>query len=215
MMARGIGTRPAYSLRAALWAAVLALVVTPAAAGKSYRWVDEDGNVHYGDRMPADASRSEHAVIDDSGTVREQHRSADEEEAERAQQQRQNAGKDEAQARRDRMLRETFTSEGDLLRMRDRRVEAVDAKIAVVEHQVEQLETQRQSYVDHLASVREAASEDSPAVQSALERLARVDKRLEGRRAVLAELRAQRERIIEQFATDLERFRELKAARGN
>lgn len=202
---------------ATLAAAGLVLAASTVAAGKTYRWVDEDGEVHYGDRMPADASRSEHAVIDDSGVVREQQRSADEEDAERERQRASEEAPEQAEARsrRDRMLLETFTEEEDLVRMRDRRLEAIDARIAVVDHQLEQLRTQRESYADHLDSVRAAATEDSYAVKSARERLERVEKRIEGRRATLADLRTRREDIAAEFAADLERFRELEAARGD
>lgn len=37
--------------------AVLALVCAPAAAGEIYRWVDEAGRVHYGDRPVDDQAR--------------------------------------------------------------------------------------------------------------------------------------------------------------
>lgn len=33
---------------------LLLLVVTPLAAGELYKWVDEDGTVHFSDRKPAD-----------------------------------------------------------------------------------------------------------------------------------------------------------------
>ena len=185
-------------------------------AGKLYRWVDEDGEVHYGDRMPADASRNEHAVMDESGVVREQRRSADDEAAERERARAEEEGsraQAEAQERHDRMLLETFASEEELLRMRDRRVEAVDARIAVVEHQLEDLRAERREHQAHLDSIRSATTEDAPARKMARRRIDRTEQRIEQVRARLETLEAQREEIEERFAADLERFRELEAAR--
>lgn len=67
------------------WVFVAVLIVLPALsqAGNSnpiYRWVDEDGTVHYGDTVPDrykdSATRKpelkEHPVIDVDGTIREQ-----------------------------------------------------------------------------------------------------------------------------------------------
>jgi hypothetical protein len=35
---------------------LLLLAVTPLAAGELYKWVDEDGTVHFSDRKPADGA---------------------------------------------------------------------------------------------------------------------------------------------------------------
>lgn len=46
----------------------LALIPLSAQAGKLYRWVDAEGNVHYGDAPPADAKQVETKKLSDAAT---------------------------------------------------------------------------------------------------------------------------------------------------
>lgn len=49
---------------------VLAMAVSPADAGKIYKWVDEQGHVHYGSEKPAEATAENMRVnTDKTGTV--------------------------------------------------------------------------------------------------------------------------------------------------
>ena len=48
-------------------AAVLALADTSKGGSVSYRWVDENGVVHYGDRVPPQYSQKETSVINSQG----------------------------------------------------------------------------------------------------------------------------------------------------
>ena len=51
-------------------AAVAALLITaPALAAKVYRWVDEDGNVHYTESLPPERGDAGHDVLNDQGLV--------------------------------------------------------------------------------------------------------------------------------------------------
>lgn len=200
----------------ALAAAGLVLAFQGAPAGELYRWVDDDGNVHYGDRMPAEATDDEHAVMDDQGVVREERRSAAEEERDRERERTEEAQRRQAesQSRRDHVLLQTFTTEEDLIRTRDRRLEAIDARIGVVEHQMEKLERQRNRHREHLESLRDITTEDAHARELARERIERTESRLETRQATLEDLQQQRRRIADEFDADLERYRELKARRA-
>lgn len=51
-------------------ALVLAMIVTPASAEKIYKWVDEQGNIHYGSDKPVDAPAERMRVnTDKTGAV--------------------------------------------------------------------------------------------------------------------------------------------------
>ena len=47
------------------------LVAMPASAAKLYKWVDEDGKVHYSDKVPPEAIRNEHKQLNEHGVVKE------------------------------------------------------------------------------------------------------------------------------------------------
>lgn len=49
---------------------VLMMAVTPLHA-KLYKWVDEDGKVHYSDKMPPDQIRNAHEELSEHGVVKE------------------------------------------------------------------------------------------------------------------------------------------------
>jgi len=50
---------------------LVVLMVTASASAGIYRWVDEDGKVHFGERPPADASNSDEVVIRNQAPVPE------------------------------------------------------------------------------------------------------------------------------------------------
>lgn len=185
-------------------------------AGKLYRWVDEDGNVHYTDRMPAEASDAAHRVMDDDGIVleekessaaererRRQREAEAEQERHRAQQERQAA---EERRKRDRIIQQTFSTERDIEITRTNRVEAVQVQINIARTGIERLEAQRAGIRQRLDKL----PEDSPAAEAHREQLAKLDARLEQRRADRTQLENQHAEIESRFDRYLERFREMK-----
>lgn len=208
------GTQP----RIAAGACAALLCLTAAAgvgAGKLYRWVDEDGNVHFTDRMPADATKQEHSVMDESGYVLEDKETLEQERAHRAEREAEKAEKArkaeearrirEEQRRRDRIITQTFATERDIHMTRENRVEAVEVQIRIIDQGIERLQKQREQQVERFANF----GEDSTAADNVRSRIddidARLGQRLEHRRSLVA----QRGRIEEKFAHYLERFREL------
>lgn len=204
---------------AALLAALCALPLQPVDAGRFYRWVDEDGNVHYTDRMPAAATDEAHTVIDGSGTVtdrrenlaaeQERQRRADAAEAERLQRTEHERKQAEDRRRDDRIIRQTFTNERDIEMTRENRVSAVQVQINIADHGIARLVEQRGDLETRL----EKLSEVSPTAATIRDQIGAIDERLAQRRAEREELAAKRERIEQRFARYLQRFRELHAER--
>ena len=52
-------------------ATLLVLIFSTTAYGKLYKWVDEDGKVHYSDKMPPDQIKREHQELNQHGVVKE------------------------------------------------------------------------------------------------------------------------------------------------
>lgn len=198
-------------------AAVMLCLLLPADAdaGKLYRWVDEDGNVHYTDRMPADASEAAHRVMgadglvleekDSSAVEREQRRRREaeaERERRRAQQERREA---EERRKQDHIIQQTFSTERDITLTRANRVEAVQVQLNIARHGIERLQAQRADHQQQL----DRLPEDSPAAEINRERIAEIEARLETRRTNRMQLEEQLAEIETRFDRYLERFREL------
>ena len=52
-----------------LAAAVICALISPAGAGALYKWVDENGNVRYSDKIPANQAKQGHSQLNSQGVV--------------------------------------------------------------------------------------------------------------------------------------------------
>jgi hypothetical protein len=188
-------------------------------SGKTYRWVDKDGVVHFGDHVPPEYSSSKRQILNEYGVP-----VASEDGAKTAEQiakEKEQAKKNEAErqkailaARRDQVLLDTYLNVDEIEALRDRRLELIDTQIKVTENYLQGLR-------DILAKLQaEAATfkpySTDPNAPPIDERLAKelsntmdsiilYEKNLEATLARKAD-------VIGQFANDIDRFRELKAA---
>ena len=203
-------------LRIALLAAI-ALAASVAPAQRLYRWVDENGVVHYGDRIPPQYADRDRALLNDQGVTvgKEQGSITPEERAAIEKQQREEAAALEARAetaRRDRMLLETYLSVADIEDLRDRRLELLQSQIDVTENYLDGLRrrldglhaeaSKHKPYTD-----REGASE-VPA-DLALE-ISTTQSSIASYEQTLARTRGDQAKLTAQFNSDIERFKELK-----
>lgn len=200
--------------------AALVLFAVPATAifaQALYRWVDDDGVVHFGDRVPPEyADRSRHrvnqqgvAVGYEEGTLSDEERAVQAEAAAAAEQ----AARDRAEiARRDRMLLDTYLSVEDIERLRDQRLELLDSQIQVTQRYVNNLRERLQRLHAEAARYRPYNdSEDAPPMPVNLER--EITETLGSINVYddsLARTRAEQEQMRANFARDIARFRELR-----
>lgn len=134
-------TQPELTFPRVLLCLVLLGICTTASAAKLYKWVDENGEIRYSDRMPASQAKREHQTLSPQGLVVTTKKAARTEEeinalkdAENALQAKQEAEKreKEAQGKLDRVLLLTFSSEKELSRARDDRIEVLDSVIRLI-----------------------------------------------------------------------------------
>jgi hypothetical protein len=103
-----------------------------------YRWVDKDGIVRYGDRIPPEYANVDRDVLNNQAVTVgfEEGEVTPEEQAEidrlKAIADAEQLARDNA-ARRDRMLLETYISVADIEDLRDRRLELLSSQIKVTE----------------------------------------------------------------------------------
>lgn len=196
--------------------AVAALGCFPAASasvGKLYKWVDEDGQIRYGDHIPAqyaDKSNerlSKHGFVvnttDAAKTVEQL--AEDERLAEIADQQEQ-ARLDSAL--RDRVLLDTFMNEEAMILTRGGKIEAIEANIRLTNARIEKLK-QKLAELNRRAADMERSGKPVPSHLT--KQINEARGQIEHNLAYIKNRQQDKKIIGEQFEADIRRFRELKA----
>lgn len=180
---------------------------------RAYKWKDENGVIHYGDRIPVDAAELEKQIVNDAGVtvdVLRGKRTAEEIAAEKRQieleQQR------ELKRRADAALLATYLSIDEIVMHRDRRVELFQAQARVTELYLRNLKRRLES-LDKLAKQYRPYSTDPDAemidpalsedINTTRQTIARHESNLE-------RFRDNEQQMAARFDGDIVRFKELK-----
>ena len=181
---------------------------------KVYRWVDKNGQVHYGDSVPAEYAEQDRDVLNKQGVKvgREEGTITPEEAAAKAAEDK--AARDEQKRKlRDRVLLQTYQSVQELEVLRDSRLELVDAQLTIQEQSLSNLRAQR-SQIERMAS-RYAPANQEPGAQLLPEELATDLERsaddIATQESNLVRRREERESIRLNFEADIKRYQELRA----
>jgi len=206
------------SLRILLLAAV-ALPVTDALAQQLYRWVDENGVVHYGDRVPPEYADRDRAILNPHGVVIATEEGAlTKEELEALQRQReQEAAALNARAeiaRRDRMLLETYLSVADIESLRDSRLEMLESQVTVTQIYLADLNERLTKLRADAARYKPYSDrEDAPEIPEQLAReIENVETSIASYEQTIERTRDEQARLRAQFDSDIERFKQLKGS---
>ncbi len=173
-----------------------------------YKWVDKNGMTHYGDRIPPEYAKQQREVLNKQGdTVKilEHEKTAAElaEDARKAEIQRQ----EQEQARRDRMLLDTYGSEADMLRARDEQLTNLDGNIRISELSLQNAEKDQKSRKEREAQL----SKDGKPVPPALQRQIReLQAGIDSGKKSLAVRQQERQAIASRFERDILRWRQLR-----
>lgn len=206
--------------RSVAYLLTLALATVPASfalAQKLYRWVDNDGVVHFGDHIPPEFARTDRVILNQHGIAvgfEEGEITAEEQaELDRLQAEAEEEARIKADvARRDRMLLDTYLSVADIEDLRDRRLELLDSQIKVTELYLTNLRKR-------LISLQAEASDYKPYSANpeagdipeflALD-ISRTLASINLYEQTLARTRDDQEGLRSAFELDIERFRVLK-----
>ena len=205
---------------------VLLALAGPLSAATMYKWIDEDGNVRYSDRMPPSQSKQKHQQLNSHGVVistkeaalTDEERAASEElkklqaeeqkrlEEEKAEEARQKAIK----AQEDRVLLLTFASEEEIEHARDNRIEVITSIISLIEASI----VDNQEKLDALqASADKTYVSKGKEIPGGLQqKIEHFTRKIENRNAQLEAKNSERDKIRAKYETDLERYRSLKSA---
>ncbi len=199
----------ALALCTSLW-----LSVTSLHAGKLYKWVDDTGQIRYGDRIPPQYAKKSNETLNKQGVVVGSKDAAKTSE-QLAEEQRLAKIKDEQerkrqqQAHQDRILLDTFTNEDEMILTRDGKIEAIEAVIRVTKSRTEKIK-QRLAQKELRAANLERSGKPVPQMLQRGIREARGQIRYNS--DYISNRRKVQQAIGKQFERDIKRFRTLKLA---
>ncbi len=177
--------------------------------GIAYRWVDEQGVVHYGDRVPPQYAQKEQSILNTQGVeVRKLDAQKSPQQISAEAQQQQEYIK---QKQHDSFLLTTYTSVKDIEALRDERLEQLNVQRAAAQQYVESLHSRLSALQTQALGFR--PYNPKPAARRMPDELAEYLVR------TLYEMRAQKNAIVakseeettlrSQFQADIERYRQL------
>ena len=194
----------------------LALLAVPTLAPAAiYKWVDEQGNTHFGNAIPPEYAKQDTRkeevnergqtieVIQEKEPTPEEKAAMERERAEEAARQK----AEMEQKQHDRLLLSTYDSVDGLVMARDGKIRALEGQITVADGQIRErealLERQRARAAELERGGGKVDEKLLKDITTTEDQIARNQKRIEA-------LRADQERIRAQFDADIARYRELK-----
>jgi hypothetical protein len=183
---------------------------TPSSGRKMYKWVDEQGVTHYGDRIPPEYATQEQHVINAQGI--EVQRLEAQKTPEQMAVEDQKKLEAEQGAARDKNLLNTYVSVQEIERLRDQRLNLLTDQIKVTGQFLEILNGKLKKL--RLTSVRfkpYSADPNAPSMTDQFaEDLVRVGNDIRTQEENLRQKRSEEATMSKQFESDIARFKELK-----
>lgn len=189
-----------------------------ATAGALYKWIDENGQIRYSDRLPPSQVKKKHQQLNSQGVILTTKEAAktDEElaaEAEAARKlEEENARQaklKEAQDKKDQVLLLTFSSEEELGIARDNRLDVLDSVIQLINKSINATQQQLDELQGNADALYLSKGKEVPG--GLAQKIEHFTRKLENRNAQLASKLAEQKKINQQYEKDVARFRELKA----
>lgn len=199
------------TLRASL---LIFLLLAPALAAQAAykKWVDENGVVHYGTTIPPEYAQKGHTQINDRGievgTV--ERAKTPEEVARERELERLRAEQlklEQEQRARDRVLLQLFSTEDDLIMVRDGKLQQVDAQIKLKQKQLDRLKDRLSTLQARAAAAERGGRKLNKKQQENLEA---TKAQIESGYGYIIDKEASKLRIAKHYDRDLERFRQLQ-----
>ena len=196
---------------------IAALLLLPLAASAQernvYRWVDAEGQVHYGDSIPVEYSEFPKDVLNEHGVavqILEGKKTAEQLEADRIETVRLVAKA--KQQRADQALLATYLTVEEILMHRDRRVELFQAQSRVTELYLSNLARRLEGLRADAANYKPySANADAPMIPEDLANHLRETKEtIDRHERNLKKFQSDEQQIISRFAGDISRFKTLK-----
>jgi len=200
-----------------LFIASLAQFAVAAEQGdRVFKWVDEDGVVHYGDSIPARYAELPKEIVNEHGvTVDNLEGKKTEEQLEAERQEQERLAAIELERRADQALLATYLSVDEILMHRDRRVELFQAQARVTELYLRNLERRMHKLRTEAANFQPYSDDpDAPLIGEDLAGDIQETRSIIARHeSNLAKYKHNEQQIIASFDNDISRFKVLKGIR--
>jgi hypothetical protein len=183
--------------------------------GVTYKWVDENGVVHYGDRVPPQYATKESSILNKQG-VEVGHSEAQKTAEQLAEDQRRNTAL-LRQKQHDAFLLTTYTSVKDIEALRDERLDQIGGQRRAAQQYIEGLHS-RLSNLQTRAKNFAPYSDRADARQmpdDLAEDLVRTLNEMRTQRNALASKQAEENELRKQFEQDIQRYQELRKVASN
>lgn len=180
---------------------------------RAYKWVDENGVVHYGDKIPANAAELEKHIVNDAGvTVDIMRGKKTQEELAAERRQLELEQQQELKRRADAALLATYLSIEEIIMHRDRRVELFQAQARVTELYLRNLKRRLDSLQTLAENFRPYSTDpDAEMIDPALtEDINETKQTIARHENNLSRFRNDEEEMAARFDGDIVRFKELK-----
>jgi len=186
-----------------------------ALAERIYKWVDENGEIQYGDRVPPQYATTERSMMNDQGQtvkVYEAPKSPEEKAAAQAlvKQQVEERKLAEQQAVHDHSLLSTYSSEEDMLMTRDSKVASVETLIQLTNSRIDSMQ-KRLSELTNEAAEFERSGKKLP--EGLVNQMKNLKEQIEHNEDFLKTKQKEKELIASRFDEDIKRYRELTSGR--
>ena len=192
--------------------AVVSLPIDTAYAAKLYKWLDEDGHVHFSDKIPPQDIKREHSELDKLGLEKKTVRAVKtpEELAEEKRQQEIKAEQDrqaQERAEQDRILLDTFSSENEIISARDRLLATMEASRQLTLGSIDSLTSKLQVQTRNAADY-ERQGQEVP--ETILKEIDDIKLQIEKNRAAVKENERDQIKLTDKYQAYIDRFRVLK-----
>ena len=200
-------------MRITLFTLPVVLVVSSfTVQAKMYKWVDEDGQMHFGDKIPQKYLVKEHDELNEHG-VKTKHREAEKTAEEKAKEKhlekkrKKAALAEKKQKQLDRVLLDTYTSERDLVVARDSRLDALATQIQLSEAFISDANKKIESMEKQVAQIKAEGWEVPVDLHN---RLNSEKQQVAVQMDVMKNHKKRSEKISAQFNGYIERFRVVR-----
>jgi len=180
---------------------------------KVYKWMDADGNIYYGDSIPAEFAERPKQLLNEHGiTIQNLEGKKTPEQLEQERIENEVRVAQELQRRADQALLATYLSVDEIEMHRDRRVELFQAQSRVTELYLRNLETRLQKLRDDASRYQPYSTDNNaPMIGEGLaEDLRKTKDTITRHQRNLLKYESDEKQIIERFDGDIARFKILK-----
>lgn len=185
-----------------------------------YKWVDENGQIHYSEQLPLDRSKQRFQTLDKAGRIldtQEAKKTPEQKRQERAEQERLQREEEARQREEERIRREkafndnvllmTFSTEQEIVEAQKERIDVIDSVIGLLLKDIEAEENKLTELQDRARAVYSDKGKEVPG--GLAQNIEYSEEKIANHKEHLQLKLDERDKIEQQYIDDLERFRVL------